>query len=84
MATNLSYVKSAGRHLGTLLEIGSALSAALSARAAFQRVLEVLEKHHEVVRGTVTVLDRDSGEIRVEASVGLSDAGRGTRIDKPP
>jgi Nif-specific regulatory protein len=77
VATNLSYVKTAGRHLGTLLEIGSALSAALSARAAFQRVLEVLEKHHDIMRGTVTVLDRDSGEIRVEASVGLGDAGRG-------
>ena len=77
MATNLSYVKTAGRHLGTLLEIGSALSAALSARAAFQRVLEALERHHEVLRGTVTVLDRDTGEIRVEAAVGLGDAGRG-------
>ena len=54
MATNLSYVKTSGRHLGTLLEIGSALSAALSARAAFQRVLEVLEGHHEVLWGTVT------------------------------
>jgi Nif-specific regulatory protein len=61
----------------TLLEIGSALNAALSARTAFQRVLEVLEEHHEVVRGTVTVLDRDSGEIRVQAAVGLGDAGRG-------
>ena len=77
MATNLSYVKTSGRHLGTLLEIGSALSAALSARAAFQRVLEVLEGHHEVLWGTVTVLDRDTGEIRVEASVGLGEAGNG-------
>jgi len=71
-------VKTSGRHLGTLLEIGSALSAALSARAAFQRVLEVLEGHHEVLWGTVTVLDRDTGEIRVEASVGLGEAGNGS------
>ena len=78
MATNLSYMKSsASRHLGTLLEIGGTLSTALSARAAFQRVLEVLERHHEVLRGTVTVLDRDTGEIRVEASIGMGDASRG-------
>jgi Nif-specific regulatory protein len=78
VATNLSYIKSsAGRHLTTLLEIGGALNAALSARPAFQRVLEVLERHHEVLRGTVTVLDRDTGEIRVEASIGMGDASRG-------
>ena len=29
------------------------------------------------LRGTVTVLDRDTGEIRVEASVGLGEAGSG-------
>lgn len=80
MATNLSYIKAApNRHLATLLEIGTALSAALSARVAFQRVLEVLERHHGVIRGTVTVLDRQSGEIRVESSIGLIDAVRSVR-----
>jgi len=61
------------------MEIGTALSAALSSRLAFQRVLEVLERHHGVIRGTVTVLDRQSGEIRVESSIGLVDAARSVR-----
>ncbi len=61
------------------MEIGTALSAALSSRVAFQRVLEVLERHHGVIRGTVTVLDRQSGEIRVESSIGLVDAARSVR-----
>ena len=80
VATNLSYMKPAStKHLATLMEIGTALSAALSSRVAFQRVLEVLERHHGVIRGTVTVLDRQSGEIRVESSIGLVDAARSVR-----
>jgi Nif-specific regulatory protein len=80
VATNLSYIKPASnKHLATLMEIGTALSAALSSRVAFQRVLEVLERHHGVIRGTVTVLDRQSGEIRVESSIGLVDAARSVR-----
>ena len=41
--------------------------------------MEALEHHDEVIRGTVTVLDRQSGEIRVEAAVGLTEAGRSAR-----
>lgn len=80
MSTNVSYMNgSPTKHLGTLLEIGMALSTALSSRTAFQRVLEALENHDDVLRGTVTVLDRQSGEIRVEAAVGLTEAGRSAR-----
>ena len=80
MATNLSYIKAASnKHLATLLEIGSALSASVSSRVAFQRVLEVLERCQGVIRGTVTVLDRQSGELRVEASIGLADVARSIR-----
>lgn len=78
VATNLSYMKSSpGKHLNTLVEVGSALAAASSARTAFQLVLEVLQRHHEILRGTVTLLDRASGEIRVEASIGLNNSPRG-------
>lgn len=80
VTSNLSYLKIApNKHLSTLLEVGAALSTALSARVAFQRVLETLESHHDVMRGTVTVLDRTTGEIRVEAAIGLNDAGRSAR-----
>ena len=76
MATNLSYVKSAGRHLGTLLEIGGALSAALSASAAFQRVLEVLERHHEFARHRYRARPRHRRNPR-RSLCRSGDAGRG-------
>ena len=52
------------------------MSATISSRTAFQRVLEVLEEHFGMVRGTVTVLEQKSGEIRVDASIGLTEPGR--------
>src|SRR5688572_11138103 len=79
MATNLSELKfpaTSGRHLATLLEIGGALSNTISPRTAFQRALEILEQHFGMVRGTVTLLEQKSGEIRIEASIGLTEAGR--------
>jgi Nif-specific regulatory protein len=80
VATNFSYVKSpSAKHLGTLIEIVATLSTVISARVAFQRVLEVLERHFDALRGAVTVLDRESGEIRVEASVGVDKGGLSAR-----
>jgi len=76
--TNLSTAKTVPeRHISALLEIGSALTAAFSARAAFQCVLEGLEHHQDILRGMISVLDRNSGEIRVESSLGFGEGGRG-------
>src|SRR5215813_13906668 len=59
-----------------LVEAGLVFSGELSPRIAFERVLEILKRHHGVVRGAVTLLDAKTQEIRVEVSSGLSDAGR--------
>ena len=62
-----------------LVETGNVLGGELSPRIAFEQVLEILKRHHGVIRGAVTLLDAKSSEIRVEVSSGLSDAGRMAR-----
>src|SRR6187200_3186085 len=65
------------RRLSTLLEMSQALSGTLNLKAAMQRVLATLIRHHSVVRGMVTVL-RD-GELQVEAAEGFEDRARALR-----
>src|SRR5260221_1150354 len=57
------------RRLSTLLEVSQALSGTLNLRAGLHRALEILAKHG-VVRSLVT-LQRENGELQVEASDGL-------------
>src|SRR5262249_37764120 len=66
----------AARQLALLVEAGLVFSGELSTRVAFERILDVLKRHHGVVRGAVTLLDAKTQEIRVEVCSGLSDAGR--------
>ena len=70
-----------GRHavLASLLEVSQALADAQDLRAALHRVLERLERYHGVGRGTVTLLDANSGELTIEASIGLNTEGREAR-----
>jgi Nif-specific regulatory protein len=70
-----------GRHpaLASLLEVSQALAGAHELRASLHRVLERLERYHGVVRGTVTLLDPDTGDLYIEASIGLSAEGRKAR-----
>src|SRR6187455_2753953 len=77
-ATSESTTTSSARRLSTLLEISQALSGTLNLKAAMQRVLATLIRHHSVVRGMVTVL-RD-GELQVEAAEGFEDRARALRF----
>jgi Nif-specific regulatory protein len=70
---------SGAAQLEVLVEIGNVLSAALSPATAFQGVLEVLDRQHGALRGAVTLLNGRSGEISIEASRGLSSAGKAAR-----
>jgi Nif-specific regulatory protein len=62
------------RRLSTLLEVSQALSGTLNLKSSMQRVIQILIRHHGVVRGMVTLL-RD-GELHVEASEGFDDRAR--------
>src|SRR5215208_7582137 len=66
------------RRLSTLLEVSQALSGTLNLKAAMQRVLGTLIRHHSVVRGMVTLL-RD-GELHAEAVEGFEDRARNTQF----
>ena len=63
------------RRLSTLLEISQALSGTLNLKSSMQRVIQVLIRHHGVVRGMVTLL-RES-ELQIEAAEGFDDRARG-------
>jgi Nif-specific regulatory protein len=66
------------RRLSTLLEISQALSGTLNLRSGLHRVLEILAKHHNTVRGLVVLL-HDSGELHVEASDGIDAPSHAVR-----
>jgi Nif-specific regulatory protein len=67
------------RKLATLIEISQALSGTLNFRVALNPVLDILERHHHVVRGVVTLFDEETRELAIEASVGLTAQGRRAR-----
>ncbi len=66
------------RRLSTLLEISHALSGTLNLRSALHRVLEILAKHHGIVRSLI-VFQHDHRELHVEASDGLDASSHGVR-----
>jgi Nif-specific regulatory protein len=67
-----------GRRLSTLLEVSQALSGTLNLRAGLHRALEILAKHHGIVRSLVVML-RDAGDLHVEASDGLDAPSHAVR-----
>ena len=62
------------RRLSTLLEVSQALSGTLNLKSSMQRVIQILIRHHGVVRGMVTLLRE--GELHIEASEGFDDRAR--------
>src|SRR5438876_1172020 len=68
------------RQLTTLLEVSQALSSTPDIRVALRRVLERLERDHEVVRSAVTLVDEETGDIRVEVSLGIPPPGQKARF----
>jgi Nif-specific regulatory protein len=67
------------RRLATLLEISQALSGVLNLKAALHSVLDILQRRHQLSGGAVILLDRDTKDLQVEASVGTRLAGQRDR-----
>jgi Nif-specific regulatory protein len=67
------------RRLSSLIEISQALSGTLNLTAALPQALDVLERHHQVARSAVTLLEEDTGELVIRASTGLTIDGQRTR-----
>jgi Nif-specific regulatory protein len=67
------------RKLTTLIEVSQALSGTLNLKAALHRVLEILERHHGMIRGVVTLLNEETGELCIEAANGFTFDGQRAR-----
>ena len=67
------------RRLSSLIEISQALSGTLNLTAALPQALDVLERHHQVVRSAVTILEEDTRELVIRASTGLTADGQRAR-----
>ena len=59
--------------LSLLFEISQTLDRSMDLRDVVGPVLESIAKHVGMMRGTLTLLDRESGEIYIEAAHGLSE-----------
>jgi Nif-specific regulatory protein len=59
------------RKLTSLLDISQALSSTLNLTASLPSVLEILERHHSVVRASVTLVDDESKDLYVKAAAGM-------------
>ena len=67
------------RRLSSLIEISQALAATLNLSVALPQALDILERHHRVVRSAVTLLDEETGELVIKVSSGLSPEGQRVR-----
>ncbi len=62
--------------LKLLFEISQALNRELELRRVVDPVLDAMAEHMGMVRGTITLLNRQTGEISTDAAHGLSDRQR--------
>ena len=59
------------RKLSDLLDMSQTLGSTLNLKAALSRVLEILSEHHGAQSASVMLLDRESGQLVIEASAGV-------------
>jgi Nif-specific regulatory protein len=60
------------RKLTDLLELSQTLGSTLNLKAALARVLQILEEHHGILWGAVTLLDPATAELLVQAVTGVA------------
>jgi Nif-specific regulatory protein len=60
------------RELSLLFEISQILDRTLDLEQVFMPVLEAISKHMGMVHGTLSLVNRQTGEVRVAAGIGLS------------
>jgi Nif-specific regulatory protein len=58
------------RKLSTLLETSQALASTPDLKEGLRRVLEILGRHHGAIRSTVVLLNKESGDVELEAWAG--------------
>ncbi|HIJ74920.1 MAG TPA: nif-specific transcriptional activator NifA [Candidatus Hydrogenedentes bacterium] len=76
MATDNHRIRREVSELSLLFDISQALDRTMDLREEVKPILEIIAKHTGMVRGTLTLLDRETGEIHIEAAHGLSQDQR--------
>ena len=66
------YVNDKIEELSLLFDISQILDSSLDLRDVLGPVLKVIAKHKGIIRGSLTLLNRETGEISTEAAYGLS------------
>ena len=66
-------VRSDPAELALLYEISRILDRSIDLRDVMNPVLRAMARHMGMLRGTITLLDRETGEISIEAAYGLSE-----------
>lgn len=72
---NLAYRRKF-EELSLLFEISQLLDQSMDLKQVIQPVLKAVTEHLGLQRGTITLLDRVTGQISIEAAVGLSNSQR--------
>jgi Nif-specific regulatory protein len=83
MASNKNVDRADSRHreaqrLSMMLDISQALSGTLDLKASLHRVVEILAREYNAVRGLISLVD-EQGEVCVEAADGIGDSSRPVR-----
>ena len=60
------------RRSETLVDISQALAASEELTRSLFRVLEMLERHHDVVKAAYVFRDPDTDELTIEAGIGMT------------
>ena len=69
---NQGYVAEKISELSLLFDISQTLDSSMDLRDTLGPVLEIIAKYKGIIRGSLTLLNRESGEISIEAAYGLS------------
>lgn len=67
------------QQLATLVEVSRALAGTLHLEQALHRVLELLERHHQMSPSMVTLLDASTEELSIAVAHGLTSEGKRVR-----
>ena len=67
----LAAAESTDRDLALLLELSRTLASPLNLKPSLSQVLDVLQEQYEIVSGAITRLEDKTGELVIEASVGI-------------
>ena len=75
MSKRANHARDDLRALSALADIGVVLGSSVDLRSALDRMMEKLEEGRGIVRGAVFLLHEETGEIHVEAAVGIPAEG---------